>query len=62
MALDTAADTPSSDTAVATDSATEAPPVATTASVRLRLSPRLMPMLRLIPTMDTATPDLATLV
>jgi len=69
MALDTAADTPPSDTAVATDSATEATdsameatPVATTASVRLRLSPRLMPMLRLIPTMDTATPDLATLV
>merc|ERR1712126_220980 len=62
-------DTPASDTAVATDSATEATdsameatPVATTASVRLRLSPRLMPMLRLIPTMDTATPDLATLV
>merc|ERR1712203_1138282 len=46
--------------AVATpDLATEATPVleATTASVRL--SPRLM--LRLIPTTDTATPDLATL-
>merc|ERR1711887_392461 len=34
--------------------------VVTTASVRLRLSPRLMLMLRLIPTTDTATPDLAT--
>merc|ERR1712126_457424 len=62
-------DTPASDTAVATDSATEATdsameatPVATTASVRLRLSPWLMPMLRLIPTMDTATLDLSTLV
>merc|ERR1712222_255028 len=32
-----------------------------TASVRLRPSLRLMLMLRLIPTMDTATPDLATL-
>merc|ERR1712032_1726935 len=30
------------------------------ASVRLKLSPRLMLMLRLIPTTDTATPDLAT--
>jgi len=66
MALDTAVDTPpldtpDSDTAVATDSVTEATPVATTASVRLRLSPRLMPMLRLIPTTDTDTPVLATL-
>jgi len=66
MVLDTAvdtppSDTPDSDTAVATDSDTEATPVATTASVRLRLSPRLMPMLRLIPTTDTATPVLATL-
>merc|ERR1712212_1360208 len=58
-------DTPDLDTlvlatAVATpDLATEATPVleATTASVRL--SPRLV--LRLIPTTDTATPDLATL-
>merc|ERR1712032_326358 len=33
-----------------------------TASVRLRPSLRLMLMLRLIPTMDTATPDLATAV
>merc|ERR550519_2940633 len=66
MVLDTAvdtppSDTPDSDTAVATDSDTEATPVATTASVRLRLSLRLMPMLRLIPTTDMATPDLATL-
>merc|ERR1712114_96894 len=36
--------------------------VVTTASVRLRLSPRLMLMLRLIPTTDTATPDSATAV
>merc|ERR1711990_546120 len=36
-------------------------PVATTASVRLRPSPRLMLMLRLIPTTDMVTPDLATL-
>merc|ERR1711936_569754 len=35
--------------------------VVTTASVRLRPSPRLMPMLRLIPTTDTDTPVLATL-
>merc|ERR1712243_125043 len=74
MALDTVADTPPSDTAVATDSATEATDsameatavatdsateatlVATMASVRPRPSPRLM--LRLIPTSDTATPDL----
>merc|ERR1711990_559210 len=55
MALATAVDTPPLDTL---DSAT---PVATTASVRLRPSPRLMPMLRLIPTTDTVTPDLATL-
>merc|ERR1712212_660121 len=34
--------------------------VVTTASVRLRTSPRLMLMLRLIPTTDTVTPDLAT--
>merc|ERR1711913_26359 len=57
-------DTPDLATAVATlDSATEvtATPVATTASVRLRPSPRLMLMLRLIPTTDTVTPDLATL-
>merc|ERR1712110_244758 len=50
-------------TAVATlDSDTEVTdtPVATTASVRLRLSPRLMLMLRLIPTTDMVTPDLAT--
>jgi len=64
MVLDTAvdtppSDTPDSDTAVATDSDTEATPVATTASVRLRPSPRLM--LRLIPTTDTATLDSATL-
>merc|ERR1712168_216499 len=54
-------DTP--DLATAVDSATEVTdtPVleATTASVRLRPSPRLM--LRLIPTTDTVTPDLATL-
>merc|ERR1712126_564417 len=35
--------------------------VVTTASVRLRPSPKLMPMLRLIPTTDTDTPVLATL-
>merc|ERR1711872_1168460 len=55
-----------SGTLVDTDSATEATPVVTTASVRLRLSPRLMLMLRLIPTSDTdtlvATPALDTLV
>merc|ERR1719295_760105 len=65
---DTAVDTPPLDTpdsaiAVATteDSATEVTdtPVVTTASVRLRPSPRLM--LRLIPTTDTVTPVLATL-
>merc|ERR1712212_815345 len=43
-----------------------ATPVVTTASARLRLSPRLMLMLRLIPTSDTdtlvATPALDTLV
>ena len=42
-------------TLVVTDSATEVTPVVTTASVRLRLSPRLMLMLRLIPTSDTDT-------
>merc|ERR1712212_28472 len=51
-------------TLVATDSVTEVTPVVTTASARLRLSPRLM--LRLIPTSDTdtlvATPALDTLV
>merc|ERR1712212_233411 len=50
-----ALDTPPLDTL---DSATL---VATTASVRLRPSLRLMLMLRLIPTTDTVTPDLATL-
>merc|ERR1719295_1546888 len=58
-------DTPDSVTAVATteDSATEVTdtPVVTTASVRLRLSPRLMLMLRLILTSDMVTPVLATL-
>merc|ERR1712055_104111 len=53
-------------TLVATDSVTEVTPVVTTESVRLRLSPRLMLMLRLIPTSDTdtlvATPALDTLV
>merc|ERR1719454_1789566 len=59
-AVDTLAlDTPDLATAVATDSATEATLVATTASVRPRPSPRLM--LRLIPTTDTATLDSATL-
>merc|ERR1719295_2226004 len=66
---DTAVDTPPLDTldlatAVDTteDSATDTPVLeATTASVRLRLSPRLKPMLMLIPTTDTVTPDLATL-
>merc|ERR1719462_1007696 len=56
-------DTPDSAIAVATmeDSATEVTdtPVVTTASVRLRPSPRLMLMLRLIPTTDMVTPDLA---
>merc|ERR1712233_304544 len=56
MALATAVlDTPPLDTL---DSDTL---VATTASVRLRPSPRLMPMLRLIPTTDTDTLDSATL-
>merc|ERR1719447_1517806 len=70
MDLDTAVDTlpldtPDLATAVDTteDSATEVTdtPVleVTTASVRLRPSPR--PMLRLIPTTDTVTPVLATL-
>merc|ERR1712128_422792 len=65
-ALDTTVDTPALDTldldtldlatAVATpDLGTEATPVATMASVRPRPSPRLMP------TTETATPDLATL-
>merc|ERR1719275_410672 len=44
-----------SGTLVDTDSATEATPVVTMASARLRLSPRLMLMLRLIPTSDTDT-------
>merc|ERR1719295_1456378 len=72
MDSDTAVDTPPLDTpdlatAVDTteDSATEVTdtPVleATTASVRLRPNLRLMLMLRLIPTTDTVTPDLATL-
>merc|ERR1711891_37865 len=55
MVLATAVDTQPLDTL---DLATL---VVTTASVRLRPSPRLMLMLRLIPTTDTATPDLATL-
>merc|ERR1712010_99782 len=57
MVLDTLVDTEDMvlDTLVDTDSVTEATPVVTTASVRLRLSPRLMPMLRLIPTSDTDT-------
>merc|ERR1719193_2407038 len=54
MASATAVDTPPLDTL---DLATL---VVTTASVRLRPSPRLMLMLRLIPTTDTATSDLAT--
>merc|ERR1719237_224645 len=54
MVLATAVDTPPLDTL---DLATL---VVTTASVRLRPSPRLKLMLRLIPTTDTATPDLAT--
>merc|ERR1719432_96394 len=68
MVLDTLVDTEDMvlDTLVDTDSATEATPVVTTASMRLRLSPRLMLMLRLIPTSDTdtlvATPALDTLV
>merc|ERR1712055_570660 len=52
-------------TLVATDSVTEATPVVTMASARLRLSPRLMLMLMLILTSDTdtlvATPALDTL-
>merc|ERR1719432_193023 len=68
MVLDTLMDMEDmvSGTLVDTDSATEATPVVTTASVRLRLSPRLILMLRLIPTSDTdtlvATPALDTLV
>merc|ERR1712149_99779 len=56
-ALDTLVDTEDMvlDTLVDTDSDTEATPVVTTASARLRLSPRLMLMLRLIPTLDTDT-------
>merc|ERR1711910_14300 len=56
MVLATAAlDTPDLVTLVATDSVTEVTPGDTTASVRLRLSPRLMLMPRLTPTtaMDT---------
>merc|ERR1712055_1307 len=71
MVSATAVDTPPLDTldldtlvlatAVATpDLATPVLEV-TTASVRLRPSPRLMLRLRLIPTTDTATPDWATL-
>merc|ERR1712010_417333 len=57
MVLDTLVDTEDMvlDTLVDTDSDTEATPVVTTASARLRLSPRLMLMLRLIPTSDTDT-------
>merc|ERR1712119_75133 len=57
MVLDTLVDMEDmvSGTLVDTDSATEATPVVTTASVRLRLSPRLMLMLRLIPTSDSDT-------
>merc|ERR1719370_228262 len=57
MVLDTLVDTEDMvlDTLVDTDSVTEATPVVTTASARLRLSPRLMLMLRLIPTSDTDT-------
>merc|ERR1711942_399908 len=55
MVLATAVDTP-------LDTLDSATLVVTTASVRPRLSPRLMPMLRLIPTTDTVTPDLATAV
>merc|ERR1719305_1839157 len=56
-ALDTLVDTEDMvlDTLVDTDSVTEATPVVTTASARLRLSPRLMLMLRLIPISDTDT-------
>merc|ERR1712168_764510 len=54
MVLATAVDTP-------LDTLDSATLVVTTASVRPRLSPRLMPMLRLIPTTDTVTPDLSTL-
>merc|ERR1711936_364784 len=57
MVLDTLVDTGDMvlDPLVDTDSVTEATPVVTTASARLRLSPRLMLMLRLIPTSDTDT-------
>merc|ERR1712210_1144 len=57
MVLDTLVDTEDMvlDTLVDTDSVTEATPVVTTASARLRLIPRLMLMLRLIPTSDTDT-------
>jgi len=49
-------------TLVATDSVTEVTPVVTTASVKLRLSPRLMLMLmlKLIPTSDTEDTLVAT--
>jgi len=50
---DTAVDTPDSEVTPASDTL-----VVTTASVRLRPSPRLMLMLRLIPTTDTDTPAL----
>merc|ERR1711936_1418857 len=53
MVLATAVDTP-------LDTLDLATLVVTTASVRLRPSPRLMLMLRLIPTTDMDTPDLAT--
>ena len=55
MALATAVDTPEFPALDTLDSDTL---VVTTASVRLRLSPRLMLMLRLIPTTDTDTPAL----
>merc|ERR1712007_361289 len=57
MVLDTLVDTEDMvlDTLVDMDSVTEATPVVTTASARLRLSPRLILMLRLIPTTDTDT-------
>jgi len=49
---DTPVDTPDSEVTPASDTL-----VVTTASVRLRPSPRLMLMLRLIPTTDTDTLD-----
>merc|ERR1712055_678787 len=57
LVLATAVATPDLDMEVTTASVR----LESTASVRLRPSLRLMLMLRLIPTMDTATPDLATL-